>query len=390
MELTRKQEQGLKIALERYKSRKPYTVIAGCAGVGKSTLINFIVSALEIEPERVAYITFTGKASEVLREKGNPNAMTAHRLLYHSKQLPSGKFIFKPRTLIEEYELIIVDEVSMLPIDMWNLLLTHGIHIIACGDPFQIPPIDKNQDNHVLDNPHIFLDEIMRQAKESDIIRLSMDIREQKIIQPFRGKDSQVFHKKDLVDGMYNWADQILVATNRNRNDINAFMRAEQGRGMEPEIGDKLICSRNCWDIVSEINCDPLINGTISWIENMIPDTEVYNINGQLITVPILRATVVTKHDRYVDIPIDYTALTTGTKFLNSQQEFFARKNKRNPTLPIEFNYGYAITGHRAQGSQWNKILTIEESFPFDAEEHARWLYTCVTRASDKLTLILK
>lgn len=389
MILTNKQEEGLRIALDRYRNNEPYTVIAGYAGTGKSTLINFIVAALDFDPEEVAYITFTGKASEVLREKGNPNAMTAHRLLYYSKQLANGKFVFKPRPSIE-YRLVIVDEVSMLPKDMWDLLLSHGIYVIACGDPFQIPPIDKTQDNHVLDKPHIFLDEIMRQAKESDIICLSMNIREGKKITPFRGNDAQVFHRKDLCDGMYYWADQILVATNRTRYDINTYMREEDGRGAEPEVGDKIICLRNCWDTMSIQNADPLINGSIGWIEDMSLETETYKMNGNFIKAPILRATISTKNDKYIGLPIDYKALTTGEKYFSPKQEYAIRRNKENPMLPIEFNYGYAITGHRAQGSQWPKILTMEESFPFDSIEHARWLYTCVTRAEGKTTLVLK
>lgn len=389
MILTKAQEAGLRIALERYRSNEPYTVIAGYAGVGKSTLIKFIVSALDFAPEEVAYVTFTGKASEVLREKGNPNAMTAHKLLYHSKQLPSGKFIYRPRPYID-FNLVIVDEVSMLPRDMWQLLLSHRVHVIACGDPFQIPPIDENQDNHVLDNPHIFLDEIMRQAKESDIIRLSMDIREGRKIVPREGKDAQVFDKSQLVDGMYYWADQILVATNRTRYDINSYIRERDGRVVDPEIGDKVICLRNCWNTMSQEKHDPLINGTIGWIEDMCRVDRKYILNGHEISVPILQATIATKNDKYVDLPIDYTALTTGKKYLNPKQEYAIRRNKENPELPIEFNYGYAITGHRAQGSQWGKILTIEENFPTNPIEHSRWLYTCVTRAADKLTLVLK
>ena len=66
----------------------------------------------------------------------------------------------------------------MLPTDMWNLLLSHHIYILACGDPEQLPPINPKDNNHVLDNPHVFLDEIMRQAQESEIIRLSMHVRE--------------------------------------------------------------------------------------------------------------------------------------------------------------------------------------------------------------------
>lgn len=392
MELTRKQEEGLRIAIDRYNHNEPYTVIAGYAGTGKSTLINFIIAALEVNPEdEVAYITFTGKASEVLREKGCSNAMTAHKLLYYSKQMPNGKFFYRPRPSLEkDYKVIVVDEVSMLPRDMWDLLLTHGIYVIACGDPFQIPPIDKNQDNGILNNPHIFLDEVMRQAKESDIICLSMDIREGKKINPFKGNDTQVFNKKDLCDGMYFWADQILVSTNRSRHDINTYIRDDLGRGFEPEINDKIICLRNCWDTLSEKQCDPLINGSIGTISAMHMESIDYIIMGQKVTAPVLVTDLITSNDEYKNLHIDYTALTTGEKFFNPRQEYIIRKNKQNPELPIEFNFGYAITGHRAQGSQWNKVLVLEESFPFDRIEHARWLYTTVTRAAEKLTLILK
>lgn len=392
MELTRKQEEGLRIAIDRYNHNEPYTVIAGYAGTGKSTLINFIIAALEVNPEdEVAYITFTGKASEVLREKGCPNAMTAHKLLYYSKQMPNGKFFYRPRPSLEkDYKVIVVDEVSMLPKDMWDLLLTHGIYVIACGDPFQIPPIDKNQDNGILNNPHIFLDEVMRQAKESDIICLSMDIREGKKINPFKGNDTQVFNKKDLCDGMYFWADQILVSTNKSRHDINSYIRDDLGRGFEPEINDKVICLRNCWDTLSEKQCDPLINGSIGTISAMHIESIDYIIMGQKAAAPVLVTDLITSNDEYKNLHIDYTALTTGEKFFNPRQEYIIRKNKQNPELPIEFNFGYAITGHRAQGSQWNKVLVLEESFPFDKIEHARWLYTTVTRAAEKLTLILK
>lgn len=392
MELTRKQEEGLRIAIDRYNHNEPYTVIAGYAGTGKSTLINFIIAALEVNPEdEVAYITFTGKASEVLREKGCPNAMTAHKLLYYSKQMPNGKFFYRPRPSLEKnYKVIVVDEVSMLPKDMWDLLLTHGIYVIACGDPFQIPPIDKNQDNGILNNPHIFLDEVMRQAKESDIICLSMDIREGKKINPFRGNDTQVFNKKDLCDGMYFWADQILVSTNRSRHDINTYIRDDLGRGFEPEINDKVICLRNCWDTLSEKQCDPLINGSIGTISAMHMESIDYIVMGQKVAAPVLVTDLITSNDEYKNLHIDYTALTTGEKFFNPRQEYIIRKNKQNPELPIEFNFGYAITGHRAQGSQWNKVLVLEESFPFDKIEHARWLYTTVTRAAEKLTLILR
>ena len=101
MILTRKQEEGLKIAVERHRAHEKYTVIAGYAGTGKSTLVRFIIEALDVEEKKVCFATFTGKAAQVLAKKGNKNAMTLHRLLYDSIPRPGGGFARIPKKLIE-------------------------------------------------------------------------------------------------------------------------------------------------------------------------------------------------------------------------------------------------------------------------------------------------
>ena len=388
--LTNKQEQGLKIAVARYKAGDPWTCIAGYAGTGKSTLVKFIIAALNLQPEDVAYVTFTGKAASVLRHKGCPNAMTAHKLLYYSKRMPSGKFVFRPKKVLDEhYSLIVCDEISMLPIDLWELLLSHKIHVIALGDPFQIPPIDKKADNKVLETPHIFLDEIMRQAEESEIIRLTMAIRNYEAPTYSKGNEVQVLRPSEVVDGMYHWADQIICATNRKRHEINEYMRSAAGRGEEPEPGDKIICCRNCWDIVDMSGDNALVNGTIGTLGEFVKFNQEFPIFG-LPAVPVLGAQVLTNEDGvFNDVLLDYTMLKEGKPFLTPEQSYqiYRRSDLKN-LEPVEFNYGYAITGHRAQGSEWGKVLVFEERFPFDKEEHARWLYTAATRASDKLVLV--
>ena len=131
-------------------------------------------------------------------------------MLYKAIPLPTGGFRFEEKFLGDSgLKVIVVDEVSMLPIEMWNLLLKHGIYVIAAGDPGQLPPVDKDSDNHVLDKPHIFLDEIMRQAQDSEIIRLSMWVREGKSISNFPCSNKQVMILKpdEVVTGTYLWAD---------------------------------------------------------------------------------------------------------------------------------------------------------------------------------------
>ena len=97
MQLTKKQEEGLRLAIARYKNKEKYTVIAGFAGSGKSTLIKFIVEALknedDITDEDIVYTCFTGKACNVLIKKGLRNSFTLHKLLYESKPLPNGQYL---------------------------------------------------------------------------------------------------------------------------------------------------------------------------------------------------------------------------------------------------------------------------------------------------------
>ena len=274
MILTKKQEQGLKTCIEKYINGEKYCVISGYAGAGKSTLVKFIVQNLPgINPEEdVVYACYTGKAAQVLLKKGNKNVLTLHKLLYESIPKPDGTFFRKPKPFID-YKIVIVDEVSMAPKQLMELLFTHNVFIIALGDPFQLPPVDKNQDNGLLNNPDVFLDEIMRQALDSEIIKLSMRVRNKEQFDYFTSHDAIVMPKKDLNTGVLKWADQILVGTNATRVAINNQMRDLMGRGNKPEDGDKVICLRNYWDNLAT-NDDPLVNGTIGYISNVY---ETYN-----------------------------------------------------------------------------------------------------------------
>ena len=376
--------------MERYKNHEAWTCIAGYAGTGKSTLVKFIVQALDIDPDYVCYIAYTGKAAKVLRDKGCSNAMTAHRLLYQSFPRADGTFYHKiKRPLDWPYKLIIVDEISMLPKEIWELLLSHNIHVICLGDPFQLPPI--GEDNQVLYNPHIFLDEIMRQAQESEIIRLTMDIRDGKSLIPYKGKEIQIIDPKNIVGGMYGWADQIIVAKNLTRRNINSQMR-HMLFGVDNEVpveGDKIICLRNAWETVTEAG-DVLVNGTIGTINNIR-----YNKNHPFLKPQMTADFVsddytdfdieVSPFDVYFrDLNIDYKLLTTGEETVNNKNFKFFPKAHR----PQVYDYGYCITCHKAQGSEYDKVLVIEEFLK--GNEHARWLYTAATRAKEKLVIVRK
>lgn len=392
MILTTKQEEGLRIAVERHRNGERYTTIAGYAGTGKSTLVKFIIEALQVEPCEVCYATYTGKAAQVLAKKGNKNAITLHRLLYDSFPLPAGGFYRKPKPFLD-YSVVVVDEVSMAPKELMDLLFRHNAYVICLGDPFQLPPIDKEQDNHLLDHPHIFLDEIMRQAQESEIIRLTMDIRAGKPLELFKGNEVQILSKNNLVDGIYTWADQILVATNNKRHEINDFMRQKKGFGPNPCVGDKVICLRNYWeDFSMSDGHDPLVNGTIGFI---LDDPEKVQLNApryvyQPQVIDALAIHIISDAEQEYLPYIDPNIINGKESALTNYDKYKLNKAKARigDLIPREFAYAYAITVHKSQGSEWNKVLVMEESFPRDKTEHARWLYTACTRAAEKLVVI--
>lgn len=392
MILNRKQEQGLKLCVKKYLNHDKYCVISGYAGTGKSTLVRFIIEALadydvDVE-EDVVYATYTGKAAQVLLKKGNQNVTTLHKLLYEHFPRPNGTFFRKKRDFVP-YKIVIVDEVSMAPRELMELLFTHDVFIIALGDPFQLPPVDKDQDNGLLGSPDIFLDEIMRQALDSEIIRLSMKVRNQEPLEYHQGSDAIVMPYKDLNTGVLQWADQILVGTNATRVNINNQMRQLLGREGKPSAGDKVICLRNYWDYVAD-NMDPLVNGTIGYLENSF---ETYNKlpfwagNKQ---IKVLRSNFLSDSGaKFKDLQMDEQQILTGERSIDYKTAFRLSANwKTMHLVPMEFTYAYAITTHKAQGSSWPNVLVLEERFPYDKEEHARWLYTACTRSEKKLVLV--
>ena len=392
MILTRKQSEGLLIAIDRYKAKKKYTVISGYAGSGKSTLVRFIIEALDVNEDDVCYCAFTGKAAEVLRKKGNKNACTLHRLLYESIPKPEGGFFRKPKPVLD-YKVIVVDEVSMAPKSLIDLLFRHNIYAICLGDPGQLPPIDKDEDNHLLDHPHIFLDEIMRQAQESEIIQLTMKIRNNEFINYYDGKEVKVIPYSQLNTGILQWGDQVLTATNATRQVINNQMRQLLNYPNHPVDGDKMICLRNYWEDFSD-DGDPLINGTIGILKNSFQTWREISrfVKSNIKKFDILMGDlfIPDTSDVYNLVDMDYKMILTGNKCCDWKLSYRLGKLRfrYGEIVPKEFTYAYAITGHKAQGSEWPRVVVLEENFPFDKAEHKKWLYTCCTRASEKLVLV--
>jgi exodeoxyribonuclease-5 len=338
----------------------------------------------------VAYCAFCGKAAEVLRKRGNPHAMTLHKLLYDSVPRPGGGFVHRPKTSLD-FTIVVVDEISMLPKSMLDLLLRHKIYCIFLGDPFQLSQIFKNEEHDLLDHPHVFLDEVMRQAAESEIIQLTMKIRNKEDIHYSKGKEVMVIPKKELIDGCYLWADQTICATNQMRKYINNHSRDILGISGLPKDGEHMICLRNYWEDFSDTG-NPLVNGSTGIIrkpqegEVQIPRW-VQCDNQTLLTID---CDFETEEGTFHNVRMDKHLIEKGEKCVDWRTSYKLGKliHRIGDIVPREFDFAYAITAWKSQGNEWDKILAIEENFPFDKIEHARFLYTVCTRASKKLVLV--
>lgn len=352
--------------------------------------MKFIIASLPgINPDTdVCYCSLTGKATQVLLQKGNKNVLTLHKLMYDSSRNEDGTWTRTPVESIP-YKVLVIDEISMVPKHMLQKLITYDTHILGLGDPAQLPPCSAEDENYVLNSPHIFLDEVHRQAQESEIIRLSMEIREGKPLRNFKGKEVMILPHKEYVDGMLTWADQVIVATNATRTRLNNKTREVLGFEGPPQNGEKLICLKNEWQIFSTQDF-PLVNGTVGYLKNSY--RSFIQFKKSLYPTPV--QTIVGDFSldcggEFIDLSMDRRMIETGEKFCDWRTAYKISKDKKQGYLiPLEFTYGYAVTCHKFQGSSAKKVLGFEESFPVDSLEHQRYLYTLATRAEEKLVLI--
>lgn len=232
----------------------------------------------------------------------------------------------------------------------------------------------------------------MRQAAESEIIRLSIDVREGRPIKPFQGKEVIVMPKKELTTGVLTWGDQVLCAMNKTRTKLNSQMRTFLGKGSEPESGDRIICLHNYDDVLSSKG-EILVNGATGIIRNCYknfvtipkwikpPKPKVDTLEGEFIF---------DDGSTYGNLMMDYNEFVNGERGIDSVTLYKLGHNlKTKHLIPRDFTYGYAITVWKSQGSEWNKIVLLEEGFPFDKKEHQQYLYTGITRAKEKVVLVL-
>lgn len=367
MSWSAQQEQAIKavIAWANDKSAPQVFRLFGYAGTGKTTIAKEIAERVG---GHVPFAAFTGKASLVLKSKGCDNAGTIHSLIY--KVIDDGeggkpKFVRNPECSLYFARLCIVDEVSMVGDELALDLLSFGCKVLVLGDPAQLPPV-KGTGYFIDAKPDFMLTEIHRQAADNPIIRMSMEIREGRSLQMGAYGDSIVIPRARMSQRMVMDADQVLCGMNRTRRTTNMKMRNLMGRADPmPQVSDRLVCLRNNKD-------KQLLNGGL-W--------DVSAVTGTSKTGEVLMA-VKSQDNPIITYPVDVSV--PPQFFLGTEDTLEYWRRREND----EFDYGYALTVHKSQGSQWPSILVIDESRVFK-EDAAKHLYTAVTRAAEKVVVVL-
>ena len=383
-----------------YNSTRQVFVLAGYAGTGKSTLLKYsITETLGLIPDQsVAFVTPTGKAATVLIRQGI-SATTLHRLIYQSitqeteievngKKIKIEKLSFKRRENIDKsIKLIVLDEASMVSDDVMYDLLQFGVKMIICGDNAQLPPIEGL--NTYLKEPDFTLRQIVRQQLDNPIIKLSQMAREGIYIPYGRYGDSVSVLNKRFFTGekrrhCLTTADQIICGINKTRTAINNEIRSMLNRGPFPESGDKLICTLNNWEqfIDSDFRFN-LVNGIIGTVYNPFYDSST-GIGFMQFKVDFLDELCPEA------LPFD-TGIFTDGRYIYKHGDYFASYDEDGEPSGAytlnRFEYGYCISCHKAQGSEFDNTVIFDESYAFKDDKN-RWLYTAITRTKKKLILL--
>ena len=340
----------------------------GYAGVGKTSLAKHLA---RIANGRVLFAAFTGKAALQLRKKGCYNASTIHSLIYSFEvDERTGEAVFSLNATSELVgaALLIVDEVSMVDELLAKDLLSFGVPILVLGDPAQLPPV-KDEGFFINVEPDVMLTEVHRQALENPIIRMSMDVREGRRLRAGVYGDSRVIARgamdRDELGALVVEADQVLVGLNRTRTTFNRRIRELKrlhggGRAWLPTVGDRLICLRNN-------RAKSLFNGGMWSVQDVKDKSGRFDM-------------VVSSEDETRD-PVSIKVFEEF--FIGTENDLHWKERRKSD----EFTFGWAITGHKSQGSQWDNVLAFDESGAF-REARDNWLYTVLTRAAERVTIV--
>lgn len=382
---TNEQNAAITDIVDWYFNRKEQEYyLAGYAGVGKSTIAEFAIARIKERKKNLEVRTcaYTGKAASVLRSKGIESATTIHGLIYRpriNKQTGELRgFKLDKNAEAAEADLIIVDECSMTDDETAEDLRSFDKKMLIMGDPGQLPPV-KGTGAFTNRKPDFFLTEIHRQAADSPILELATLARQGKRL-PIgfdKGGVRVLAYNEENARLTHEVTTQPICGLNRVRHQLNRQIRHEWF-GVEnslPIKDEKLICCHN--------------NHMLGIFNGVMGKAVAFGERQHAETPGTYNLTVRMDEDtESLDLIVD-PYLFRNTYLDKNQPPYERLQTAYGDIKPDVFDYGYALTAHKAQGSQFKHVTVIDDSGAF-REDKAKWLYTALTRATHGLTVLLR
>jgi exodeoxyribonuclease-5 len=399
---TPEQARALDMCGRWLKSDEQVFRLFGYAGTGKTTIARHLAATSD---GMTLYAAYTGKAAHVMRSTGCTGATTLHSILYKPTSVGTGKidelvrriadpttdpadmpelnydlrqareaatrptFALNPDSSLKWANLLVVDEVSMVNEDMARDILSFGKKVLVLGDPAQLPPV-QGEGAFTSREPNILLTDIQRQAKDNAIIRWATKVREGGLIEFGNEGAARKLRKTAIsTEDLIHRGGQLLTGKNETRRKLNMTARKMMGAsGPYPNKGESLVCLKNDHKA-------GLLNGVTCVAA---ADAKIYE--GESLTMDIY-------YEGYEMIDLDVS--TQPFDVYNEPELTLNEWERRRYQL---FDYGYCLTVHKAQGSQWDKVTVCDDGFGkrggAGSQDRARWLYTAITRAQRELVIV--
>jgi exodeoxyribonuclease-5 len=375
---TDEQAKAIKQIVEWYgeQGRQEF-YLAGYAGVGKSTIVALAIEEIKrrYRVKQVRTGAYTGKAASVLRRKGNESAQTIHSLIYRpkvNKETGEVSFVLSEDSDAADADLIVLDECSMIDDRMADDLRSFGKKILVMGDPGQLPPVN-GQGAFTRNEPDVFLHQIHRQAADSPILELATLARTGGRMPLGYSMDGVevLALTKGSQERVYAETTQPICGLNRVRWTYTQRIRTRRGyEGNRPLPGERLICCKNNRKV-------GIFNGGLGDLVS-IGDTEARGHPAYSVSV------------RMEDLSGQADDLLTDPYlFANHFTQGQSQRIEGSKPMLNEFDWGYILTCHKAQGSSWDHVTVVDDSIAF-RENRMKWLYTAITRAESGLTLLMR
>lgn len=341
--------------------------ISGPPGSGKTFLTNEIIKALGVNRDRIAPMAYTGAAAINMRTKGMENAKTCFAWLYKCYEVPmydekgmiiidpvfnrpKTKLEFVPNAYLEDIDLIVIDEAGMIPLEMRKVIDSMNIPVIAVGDLDQLPSIASTP-GYLTDPSKVhILTEIVRQEANNTIIKFSQ--------MALKGIDIPIGHHGNVYAIYDDQLTNDIIAKSKiiicGKNDTRDYMINKVRKeiiGVNsplPIYGERVVCRKNNWNISN--NGISLTNGLLGNVMNY-PDISLIDRKRMTYTLSFKPDII---NSVFEDLEADYRYITADYK---------ARNNLKNNKFCFgeKFEFGYAITTHMSQGSEFDSGIYIEE-----------------------------